>query len=388
MLNPLNGYGSYLIRESKNNLGGYVLSVRDRDQVKHYKIKESDNQEFFISEHRMFNSLQALVTHYQQQADELCVNLRNPCAFTPTDVSGKPVDADVSGKPVDADVSGKPVDEWEIDRSSITLVRKVMSGEFTEVWKGRWNNTRPVAVKTLKPKQNMTVDEFFQPVNLMKELRHPKLVELYGVCSKKEPVFIITEFMEYGNLLEYLHCGGKSLNLSLNQLMNMASQVAGGMAYLENRNYIVHRDLQTSNVLVGAGPICKLAICKLARVMHQDVYEGQEWEEIAIKWAAPEAALHNKFSIKSDVWSFGIVLCEIITHGKPPYPEMTDAEVKQKTQQGYHMPQSLGCQGKLYDIMLNCWQAEPANRPTFESLQQQLADFDNNYNNIYGKLYI
>ena len=103
-----------------------------------------------------------------------------------------------------------------------------------------WNNTRPVAVKTLKPKQNMTVDEFFQPANLMKELRHPKIVELYGLCSKEEPVFIITEFMEHGNLLEYLYCGGKSLIKCT--LMDMVSQVAEGMAYLEKKN-IVHRDL-------------------------------------------------------------------------------------------------------------------------------------------------
>lgn len=94
LLNPLSGYGSFLIRESENNFGGYVLSVRDRDQVKHYKIKESDNQEFFIAEHRMFNSLQALVTHYQLQADGLCVNLRNPCTL-------------------------ESLDEWEIDRSAI-----------------------------------------------------------------------------------------------------------------------------------------------------------------------------------------------------------------------------------------------------------------------------
>ena len=367
MLNPLNRYGSFLIRESESNPGSYVLSVRDRDQVKHYKIYQSDNQEFYVTARRMFNSLQALVTHYQQQADGLCVNLRNPCAFTPTDVSGE------------------PADEWEIDRSGIRLVRKLMSGEYTEVWEGTWNDNRPAAVKTLKPKQNMTVDEFFQPTNLMKELRHPKLVQLYGVCSKKEPVFIITEFMEYGNLLEYLHHGGKSLKLSLNQLMNMASQVAEGMVYLEKKN-IVHRDLQASNVLVGAGPICKLAILKLARVMHQDVYEGQEGEKIAIKWAAPEAIIHNKFSIKSDVWSFGIVLYEIITHGKPPYPGMADYEMKWQTQRGYHMPQSVGCPDKLYDIMLHCWRVEPANRPSFGHLQRQLANFDKFYDYIYSTI--
>ena len=122
-------------------------------------------------------------------------------------------------------VSGN-LDEWQsIDRSSIILVRRLT---FGEVWEGIWNSTTPVAVKTLKPNQNIT--DILQPANLMKKLRHPKFVQLYGLCSKEEPVYIITEFMEHGNLLEYLHCGGKSLKLSLNQLMDMASQVAAGMA--------------------------------------------------------------------------------------------------------------------------------------------------------------
>ena len=96
-----------MVRESESDPGGYALSVRDRDRVKHYKIHQSDNQEFYITARCIFNSLQALVIHYQQQADGLCVNLRNPCAFTPTDVSGE------------------PVDEWETDKSGIRLVRKV-----------------------------------------------------------------------------------------------------------------------------------------------------------------------------------------------------------------------------------------------------------------------
>ena len=268
---PFNSYGSYLVRKSENTTSGYALSVRDRDNFAHYKISQLENGEFFIIPRSRFKTLQDLVIYYQQQADGLCVNLKKPCV-NPTDISR---------------------DEWQIDKSDVRFVKKLTPGEFTEVWEGVWNNTTPVAVKILKPKQKMTVDEFLQPANLMMKLQHPKLVQLYGLCSKEEPVLIITEFMEHGNLLEYLHCGEKSLN----QLVDMASQVAAGMAYLEKKN-VVHRDLQASNVLVGVGPICKLAIFKLARVMHQDVYEGQEGEKIAIKWVAPEATLHNKFSIK------------------------------------------------------------------------------------------
>ena len=349
MLNPLlNTNGSYLIRESESTPGGYALSVRDGDQVKHYKIKQSDNKEFYIAPRSMFKSLQDLVTHYQQQADGLCVNLKKPCVITPTDI-----------------------DEWQIiDRSGIRLVRKLISNEFTEVWEGIWNNTTPVAVKSLKPNQNMTINDFLQPANLMKKLRHPKLVQFYGLYSKEEPVFIITEFMKHGNLLKYLRGNGE---LNLRQLIHMAEQVAAGMAYLEEQN-VIHRDLAARNIQVGDGILCKVANFERARVMDTDIYEGQDGETITIKWMAPEAVLHHRFSIKSDVWSFGIVLYEIITYGKIPYPGMTDAEVKQqiRIRQGYHMRQPMGCPDKLYEIMFDCWRVEPINRPTFKTLQRQL----------------
>lgn len=112
--------------------------------------------------------------------------------------------------------------------------------------------------------------------------------------------------------------------------------------------------------------------------MDKDIYEGQEGERMSdlwFKWAAPEAVLHYKFSIKSDIWSFGIVLYEIITYGGFPYPGMRNAQVKHQIQKGYRMPQPPGCPDKLHNIMLNCWREEPANRHTFETFQWQLEDF-------------
>jgi fyn-related kinase len=359
-MSPSNSHGSYLIRESENTPGGYALSVRDKDDVKHYKIHQSTIKEFYIYVSTRSKTLQDLITHYQQQADGLCVNLRKPCVINPTDISGQ------------------IIDEWQTDRSGIRLVKKLTTGEFTELWEGIWNNTTPVAVKMLKLNENMTIDEFLQSANFMKKLRHPKLVQLYGLCSRAKPVLIITEHMKHGQLIEYLQCHSEGRSLKLPQLIDIAVQVVSGMVYLEERNFI-HRDLTARNIQVeeiGEGIVCKVANFELARAMDKDIYEGQRKEKFAIKWAAPEM-LHLRFSIKYDVWSFGIVLYEIITFGEPPYPGMTNGEVMVRIKQGYRMPRPFDyeCPEKLYEMMLNCWREDPNDRPTFATLQRELEDF-------------
>ena len=175
--------------------------------------------------------------------------------------------------------------------------------------------------------------------------------------------------MKHNSLLEYLRGDGRSLRLP--QLIDMASQVAAGMAHLEERN-IVHRDLTARNILVGENLICKVANFEMAREIDEDIYEAYTGQTFAVKWTA---AMYNRFTIKSDVWSFGIVLYEIITYGRFPYPSMTNAQVLEKLQQGYRMPRPMGCPDKLYGIMLDCWRELPASRSTFEFLHWQLEEF-------------
>ena len=151
----------------------------------------------------------------------------------------------------------------------------------------------------------------------MKKLRHPKLIQLYAVCTLEEPIYIITELMKNGSLLGYLQ--GKGRTLKLPQLIDMSAQIASGMAYLESQNYI-HRDLAARNVLVSENNIVKIADFGLARLIKEDEYEARVGARFPIKWTAPEAANYSKFSIKSDVWSFGILLTELVTYGRIPYP--------------------------------------------------------------------
>ena len=356
-MQPFNSVGSYLIRDSETTPGDYSLSIRDTERVRHYRIRRLEDGSFFVTRRVTFKTLQDLVAYYSQQADGLCVHLQQPCLL--------------SEKPQTVDLSKGGKDEWEIDRRQIRLVRRLGTGQFREVWEGLWNNTMSVAVKLLKPGTTSPQD-FLQEATLMKNLRHQKLIQLYAVCTKEEPIYIITELMKHGSLLEYLRGEGRSLKLP--QLIDICAQVANGMAYLEQQHYI-HRDLAARNILVGDHMICKVADFHLARVIDEDIYEAPTGEKFPIKWTAPEAAMYNKFTIKSDVWSFGIVIYEVITYGWFPYPGMTNEQVLEALQQGYRMPRPMGCPDKLYNIMLDCWREEPDNRPTFETLQCQLEEF-------------
>uniref|UniRef100_A0A8C6YB27 Tyrosine-protein kinase n=1 Tax=Naja naja TaxID=35670 RepID=A0A8C6YB27_NAJNA len=235
-----------------------------------------------------------------------------------------------------------------------------------------YNNNTKVAVKTLKP-GTMSVQAFMEEANLMKTLQHDKLVRLYAVVTKEEPIYIITEFMAKGSLLDFLK-STEGTKLLLPKLIDFSAQIAEGMAYIERKNYI-HRDLRAANVLVSDALMCKIADFGLARVIEDNEYTAREGAKFPIKWTAPEAINYGSFTIKSDVWSFGVLLYEIITYGKIPYPGMSNSDVMAALQRGYRMPCMESCPSELYDIMKTCWKDKAEERPTFEYLQSVLDDF-------------
>ncbi|XP_068194417.1 tyrosine-protein kinase Lck [Antennarius striatus] len=357
LLAPGNTQGSFLIRESETTPGSYSLSIRDLDQntgegVKHYRIRNMDNGGFYITAKISFNSLRELVQHHSRDSDGLCTKLMKPCQSR---------------------VPQKPwwQDEWEIPRESLKLERKLGAGQFGDVWMGVYNNERRVAIKSLKI-GTMSVEAFLTEANMMKNLQHPRLVRLFAVVTQ-QPIFIVTEYMENGSLVDYLKTTAGS-SLPMNTLIDMASQVADGMAFIEAKNYI-HRDLRAANILVSHELICKIADFGLARVIEDNEYTAREGAKFPIKWTAPEAINYGTFSIKSDVWSFGILLTEIVTYGRIPYPGMSNPEVIQNLERNYRMPKPDNCSDGLYNIMCLCWRENPDDRPTFEYLRSVLEDF-------------
>lgn len=164
---------------------------------------------------------------------------------------------------------------------------------------------------------SMNPKEFLAEAQLMKDLQHPRLIRLFAVCTTEEPIFIVTELMKNGSLLDYLRTRNRELTTDI--LLNMTIQITSGMAFLESKNY-VHRDLAARNCLVGDKHVVKVADFGLARVIQENEYVGRVGACIPIKWTAPEAIKFQSFTTKSDVWAFGILLHEIFSYGQSPYP--------------------------------------------------------------------
>lgn len=353
LMGPDNKDGAFLVRFSEKTNVGYVLSVRSGLRVKHFKILQEGDSQFWVDPDQQFTSLIDLVEFYSHKSLTDIGTLRNTCKRKP---------------PKPAELSPFP-DEWELPQEEFTKEELLGRGYFADVYRGRWKNRINVAIKIIKSDSELDHSEFLAEVQILKTLRHRHLISLFAVCTAHAPYYIITELMEKGSLVKFLR-DPEGQNLDVPSLIDMGAQVADGMSYLEEKNSI-HRDLAARNVLVGENYICKVADFGLARVIKERLYITDD-KRIPYKWSAPEAISHGRFSSKSDVWSFGVLLYEIITYGGVPYPAFSNNEVYQKVISGYRMPAPPKCPDFLYDIMLKCWSAEPDDRPDFQFLRGKL----------------
>ncbi|XP_004706759.1 tyrosine-protein kinase ABL2 isoform X2 [Echinops telfairi] len=345
--------GSFLVRESESSPGQLSISLRYEGRVYHYRINTTPDGKVYVTAESRFSTLAELVHHHSTVADGLVTTLHYP--------------APKCNKPTVYGVS--PIhDKWEMERTDITMKHKLGGGQYGEVYVGVWKKySLTVAVKTLK-EDTMEVEEFLKEAAVMKEIKHPNLVQLLGVCTLEPPFYIVTEYMPYGNLLDYLReCNREEVTAVV--LLYMATQISSAMEYLEKKNFI-HRDLAARNCLVGENHVVKVADFGLSRLMTGDTYTAHAGAKFPIKWTAPESLAYNTFSIKSDVWAFGVLLWEIATYGMSPYPGIDLSQVYDLLEKGYRMEQPEGCPPKVYELMRACWKWSPADRPSFAETHQ------------------
>ncbi|KAK2106007.1 Ephrin type-A receptor 2 [Saguinus oedipus] len=242
------------------------------------------------------------------------------------------------------------------------------TGEFGEVYKGTLKASSgkkevPVAIKTLKAgyTEKQRVD-FLGEAGIMGQFSHHNIIRL-----EDKPMMIITEYMENGALDKFLR--EKDGEFSVLQLVGMLRGIAAGMKYLANMNY-VHRDLAARNILVNSNLVCKVSDFGLSRVLEDDPEATYTTSggKIPIRWTAPEAISYRKFTSASDVWSFGIVMWEVMTYGERPYWELSNHEVMKAINEGFRLPTPMDCPSAIYQLMMQCWQQERARRPKFADI--------------------
>uniref|UniRef100_A0AC34RNK6 Protein kinase domain-containing protein n=1 Tax=Panagrolaimus sp. JU765 TaxID=591449 RepID=A0AC34RNK6_9BILA len=194
---------------------------------------------------------------------------------------------------------------------------------------------------------------------------------------------IVTEYMLNGALDKFLRDNDNG-SLTMLQLIKMMKGIASGMKYLTDMGYI-HRDIAARNILVDDCLTCKIADFGLSRE-GRGVLEPEyttNGGKIPIRWTAPEAITHYKYTSASDIWSYGIVMWEICSFGERPYWDWTNHKVINEIHAGYRLPCPMDSPLELHQIMLTCWQMDRHKRPTFSQLLSKLTSFENKLNGIY-----
>ncbi|XP_054646978.1 ephrin type-B receptor 3-like isoform X2 [Dunckerocampus dactyliophorus] len=259
-------------------------------------------------------------------------------------------------------------------------------GEFGEVCRGRLKlpgrREIIVAIKTLKVGYtDRQRRDFLSEASIMGQFDHPNIIRLEGVVTKSRPVMIVTEFMENGALDSFLRLNDGQFTVI--QLVGMLRGIAAGMKYLSDMNY-VHRDLAARNILVNSNLVCKVSDFGLSRFLEDDPtdptytsslyfmltysFAYPQGGKIPIRWTAPEAIAYRKFTSASDVWSYGIVMWEVMSYGERPYWDMSNQDVINAVEQDYRLPPPMDCPTALHQLMLDCWVKERNLRPKFTQI--------------------
>ncbi|AWO97263.1 hypothetical protein SMAX5B_004494 [Scophthalmus maximus] len=349
--------GGFVVRESSQK-GMYTVSVYTKTlsvsgEVRHYQIKVSDTGQFFLAEKYTFSSIPDVIHYHEHNAAGLVTRLRY--AVGPM------------GRCVPA-TAGFSSEKWEINPCELTFMKELGSGQFGLVRLGKWRAQHKVAIKAIR-EGAMYEEDFIEEAKVMMRLCHPKLVQLYGVCLQQRPLLIVAEFMENGCLLNFL----RQLSGDVKEawLLSMCQDICEGMEYLETHSFI-HRDLAARNCLVNEHNVVKVCDFGMTRYVLDNQYTSSSGSKFPVKWSPPEVLHFTKYSSKSDVWSFGVVMWEIYSGGRTPFENRSNLEVVNDITRGIRLYRPHRASQPLYAIMYRCWHEKPQGRPPFSELLEEI----------------
>lgn len=354
--------GAFMVRDSRQP-GMYTVSIFTKSlgegihTVKHYHIRRTNDSppRYYLAEKIVFSNIPELINYHQHNGGGLVTRLRYPvCSWKET-------------TPITAGLSyGK----WEIDPTHLTFVQEVGSGQFGLVKLACWQGTRKVAVKMIREGM-MSEEDFVEEAQVLMKLSHPKLVQLLGVCTQQVPIFLVFEFMENGSLNDFLRRNRGTLTRST--ALGMCQDVCEGMEYLEASNFI-HRDLAARNCLVGESLVVKVSDFGMTRFVLDDQYTSSSGTKFPVKWSAPEVFRYGRYSSKSDVWSYGVLVWEVFSEGKTPFEHLSNSDAVEEISNGLRLFKPKLSSEKVYQFMNSCWQENPEHRPSFCQLMKEITD--------------
>ena len=291
-----------------------------------------------------------------------------------------------------------------ISKSKIHYIRDLGSGNFGLVYQGKVDGIidgeefTMAAIKTLREGTSAEgMKNFLHEAKLACQFDHENIIKLYGICMSEGFYCLVFEYMDLGDLNEFLRSSASSTQrrimnpldnsirsrtesslsnsparLNSQQLVSICHQIALGMEYFASLNH-VHRDLATRNCLVGTGLVVKIGDFGMSQTLyHSDYYKQKGEQALPVRWMAPEAFIYGRFSTEGDVWSFGVVMWEVFSFAMQPYYGKMNDQVMNEVRRGHTLSRPDDCHESIFEIMRSCWQMEPHRRPSFSELVEEL----------------
>ena len=344
--------GTFLVwKESSRTCSTPKLSVLGRDRVYHSPIS--------LEVLNRYSTPESFVGYFQAESSIV------PCC------------------PIVPCLRKNPLGSLEVLESCpVELSEHLRESRFANIWRGHFGEDRKkVLVKVMK-RGCSSVCQFQSEAVVMREFRHVNILKIEAFVSGQQP-HIVTEPVLYGSLLNYFE-KVNSHTIEVSELVNISAQVAAGMAYLESQGCI-HRNLAARNIMLSETG------AKIANFSQACYTPSGKLKRdpglILLRWAAPEVIWESTFSCKSDVWSFGVFLWEVFTHGELPYPRLKDDAVRENIRSGRRLLKPQRCPQPIYSLMMECWKTSPDDRPRFCTLVDNLMKHKYVLNTYYSIVY-